>query len=390
MTIKPFEVRWREAAVDKILKKVRDYEFPDHLDGTGWKFGCDAGYLREFRDYWLNDYDAEAAQAELNRFPQFSTELDGFTLHFHHIVGESSGKRPLLLSHGWPISTYEFWQVIEKLSHPSRFGGKASDAFDLVIPSIPGFGYSQKPRSLFNQRQTGALFNKLMVDVLGYESYFAQGGDWGEIINTFIAIDHQQRLRALHFTTFLVTAPDRLDSREEKNWAAERDRLEYPLHAYNHLQATKPQSLAWAVSKDPMAQASWFIERFHDWADLRHRSFEEVYPKPFLVTNIMTYLMTETFASSVWYDAASAEAGVRMMQKGRRVETPTTFALFPQHYHTWPPRSFAEKLFNVVGWAPMDHGGHFAAVEAPDLFVNQLRRWANGVRAEMSVALPPF
>lgn len=390
MKIDKFQVRWSKAAIDKILKKVRDYEFPAHLEGTGWKYGCDAEYLKGFREYWLSEYDFDAGEAELNRFPQFLTTIDGLKIHFHHIVGEARGRRPLLLSHGWPISTYEFWNVIEKLSFPSRFGGKTSDAFDLVIPSIPGFGYSGKPKALFNQRQTGALFNRLMVDVLGYETYLAQGGDWGEIINTFIAIDHPKRVQALHFTTFLVTSPDRLESEEEKRWAAERDRLEYPLHAYNHLQATKPQSLAWAVSNDPMAQASWFIERFHDWADLALKDFDQVYPKHFLTTNIMTYLLTETFASSVWYDAASAEAGVRQMKKGRRVETPTSFALFPQHYHTWPPRSFANKLFNVVAWKPMEHGGHFAAVEAPDLFVTTLRNWASDIRPDISAMLPPF
>ncbi len=376
MSIEKYQVRWSDVEIKAISGRVRDYRFPDALRGTGWKYGCDAEYLAAFRNYWLEEYDYRAAQAELNRFPQFVTTIEGLEIHFHHIVGEAGGKRPLLLSHGWPVSTYEFWSVIDKLAYPTRFGGSAADAFDLVIPSIPGFGYSEKPTQLFNQRQTAKLFNKLMVDILGYETYLAQGGDWGEIINTFIAIDHPRRVKALHFTTFLVTSPDRLETDEERQWSIERDRLEYPLHAYNHLQATKPQSLALAMAGNPMGQASWFIEQFHDWADLRHRTFDEVYPMRFLATNIMTYLMTDTFATSVWYDAASAEAGVRQMQKGRRVEVPTAFALFPQHYHTWPPRSFAEKLFNVTRWTPMDHGGHFAAIEAPDLFVETLRNWA--------------
>jgi microsomal epoxide hydrolase len=362
--------------VEKILEQVRAYEMPDHLAGTGWKFGCDAQYLSEFREYWIGEYDWRAAEYELNRFPQYTTTIDGLRIHFLHVSGEAKGRRPLLLSHGWPMSPYEFWPVIEQLAFPSHFGGDPRDAFDLVIPSIPGFGYSEKPARLLNQRETAGIFNQLMVDVLGYETYLAEGGDWGEIINTFIALDHPEHLRALHFTTFLVTCPERVSPGEEREWSQHRDRLEYPLHAYNHLQATKPQSLAWMAAGNPMGPASWFIERFHDWADLNGRDFEDVYSKHFLATNIMTYLLTDTFASSVWYDAASAEAGVRQMKIGTRVEVPAAFALFPQHYHTWPPRSFAEKLFNVRRWVTMEHGGHFAAVEAPDLFVDELRSWA--------------
>jgi len=172
--IKPFEVRWDDAAVAAVLDKVRAYDWPAAPQAPdGWNYGCDEAYLKRLCTHWTEGYDCRAAQAELNRYPQFTARVEDFDLHFVHVIGEAQGKRPLLLSHGWPGSHYEFWQVIDRLAFPSRHGGSADDAFDLVIPSLPGFGFSSKPARPIGQRATARLFNTLMVEVLGYPTYLA-------------------------------------------------------------------------------------------------------------------------------------------------------------------------------------------------------------------------
>jgi len=193
----PFEITWDEAAVGRLLDRVRAYEFPPAPEGGGWKHGCDPSFLRDLCAYWSEGYDWRAAVANLNRWPQFIAEVDGFALHFVHVVGETEGRRPLLLSHGWPSSTFEFWEVIEPLAFPSRHGGRAEDAFDLVIPSLPGFGYSEKPKRLIDQRETARLFDRLMTGVLGYDRYLAQGGDWGALVTAMLGLNHADHARAI-------------------------------------------------------------------------------------------------------------------------------------------------------------------------------------------------
>src|SRR6187549_1223908 len=175
--MKPFEVAWREADVTRVLDQVRAYPWPPAPTGGEWNYGTDADFLRRLCAFWTDEYGWRGAMAELNRFPQFTARIEDFDIHFVHVVGEAQGKRPLLISHGWPGSHYEFWQSIEKLAFPSRFGGDAADAFDVVIPSLPGFGFSSKPARPVGQRLTARLFDQLMTKVLGYDSYLAQGGD---------------------------------------------------------------------------------------------------------------------------------------------------------------------------------------------------------------------
>ncbi|MET0271590.1 MAG: epoxide hydrolase, partial [Phenylobacterium sp.] len=197
--IKPFEVRWDEPQVEAVLDRVRDYPWPPiPAAPDGWAYGCDAGYLKELCDHWTGRYDWRAAVDDLNRFPQFTARIEDYDIHFLHVVGEAGGKRPLIVTHGWPGSHYEFWQAIEKLAFPSRFGGDPADAFDLVVPSLPGFGFSSKPTRPIGQRTTARLFNTLMTQVLGYDTYLAQGGDWGAMVTSWLARDHGAAVRAIH------------------------------------------------------------------------------------------------------------------------------------------------------------------------------------------------
>lgn len=376
--IKPFEVAWTEAQVGRVLDQVRAYPWPPAPQvPDGWAYGCEAGYLQALCHHWTSAYDWRAAMADLNRFPQFTARVEDYDLHFLHVVGEAGGRRPLIVTHGWPGSHYEFWQVIEKLAFPSRFGGQAADAFDLVIPSLPGFGFSSKPARPIGQRTTARLFNSLMKEVLGYGSYLAQGGDWGAIVTSWLGRDHGANARAIHLNMLGFRPHGGPSGEDEIAWAQKQAAAMDVMGAYFRLQVSKPQSIAWMGAGNPVGQAAWIAERFHDWSDLSSKSMDEAYPKDRLLTNLMIYVMTDSFTSGAWYYRGLVEEGGLPFAPGERIETPTAFANFPgEPLHFAPPRSFAERAHNIVRWTEMPRGGHFAAMEEPDLFVQEVQAWA--------------
>ncbi|CDN57897.1 Epoxide hydrolase domain protein (plasmid) [Neorhizobium galegae bv. officinalis bv. officinalis str. HAMBI 1141] len=267
----PFKVDWSDEAFDALKARVRSYRLPDQPDDSDWSYGCDPQTLRELCAYWVDRYDVDAMVRDLNCFPQFTMEIDGLRLHFVHVRGEAEGKRPLLLIHGWPGSTYEFWPAVEALAFPSRNGGRAEDAFDLVVPSLPGYGFSAKPNQPISPRRIGALFNALMREVLGYDRYLVHGTDWGVVIGPWMALDQANSIRGLHID-YLGTVPeDAPQDDTERRWMQQFADYEKRLGAYSHLQSTRVQSLAYAMHNNPVAQAAWLLERFHDWADLGER-----------------------------------------------------------------------------------------------------------------------
>ena len=376
--IKPFEVAWTEAEVAAVLARVRDYPFPVAPEAPdGWNYGCDGAWLKSFCAYWTDGYDWRAAMADLNRFPQFTARVEDFDLHFLHVVGEAGGKRPLIVTHGWPGSHYEFWQSIEKLAYPSRFGDDPKDAFDLIVPSLPGFGFSSKPARPIGQRTTARLFNTLMTQVLGYPTYLAQGGDWGAMVTSWLARDYPVHARAIHLNMLGFRPHGGPQGEAELAWAARQEAAAGMMGAYLRLQVSKPQSIAWMGAGNPVGQAAWIAERFHDWSDLRSKTLDEAYPRDRLLTNIMIYVMTDSFTTGAWYYRGLIEEGGLAFDPGQRLEVPTAFANFPgEPLYQAPPRSFAERAYNIVRWTDMPRGGHFAAMEEPDLYVEDVRAWA--------------
>lgn len=374
---KPFKVHWKKSQVRTVLDQVRAYPWPPTPQvPDGWAYGCDGAWLKDLCEHWTESYDWRAAVDDLNRFPQFTAKVEDFDIHFLHVVGEAKGKRPLILTHGWPGSHYEFWQAIEKLAFPTRFGGKASDAFDLVIPSLPGFGFSSKPSKPIGQRTTARLFNTLMTQVLGYDTYLAQGGDWGAMVTSWLGREHGKHARAIHLNMLGFRPPGGPEGEAEIAWATRQAGAMEMMGAYFRLQVSKPQSIAWMGAGNPVGQAAWIAERFHDWSDLSAKSLDEAYPRDRLITNIMIYVMTESFATGAWYYRGMVEEGGIAFEPGQRLETPTAFANFPgEPLYTAPPRSFAERAYNIVRWTEMPRGGHFAAMEEPDLFVDEVRAW---------------
>ena len=373
-----FTVDWSSSAVEAVLDQVRHYPWPPAPRvADGWAYGCDAAFLDELCGHWTGAWDWRAAVDNLNRFPQFTARVEDFDLHFVHVVGEAGGRRPLLLSHGWPGSHYEFWGVIEKLAFPSRHGGDPSDAFDLVIPSLPGFGFSSKPERPIGQRATARLFNTLMTDVLGYRSYLAQGGDWGSLVTSFLGLDHAEHVRAIHLNMMALRPYGGPKSQDEIAWLTRTGAAMDALGAYFRLQVSKPQSIAWMAAGNPVGQAAWIVERFYDWCDRRTTPFEQVFTKDQLLTNVMIYVMTGSFTTGAWYYRGMLEEGAAGLAEGQRCETPTAFANYPgEALYTAPPRAWAERAYNIDRWIEQPRGGHFAAMEQPDLFVDDLRAWA--------------
>jgi microsomal epoxide hydrolase len=379
--VTPFTVDWNAAAVEPVLETVRRYPWPSAPDvPDGWAYGCDGAYLRRLCEHWTSAWDWRGAVTTLNRWPQFTARIEEFDIHFVHVVGEAGGQRPLILSHGWPGSHYEFWDAIDKLAFPSRHGGEAADAFDLVIPSLPGFGFSSKPARPFGQRGTARLFNTLMTRVLGYDRYLAQGGDWGALVTSCLGFDHGAHVRAIHLNMMGLRPPGGPASPEEQAWFARSAGAMDMLGAYFRLQASKPQSLAWLGAGNPVGQAAWIVERFYDWCDRQSAPFEEVFTLDQLIINVMIYVMTGSFTTGAWYYRALMEGGGIALAEGQRCETPTAFANFPgEALYAAPPRSYAERAYNIERWTDMPRGGHFAAMEQPDLFVEDVRAWARQV-----------
>ena len=378
--LRPFEVAWDRDTLARVTAQASAFRRPRVPEKAGWRYGCDPAFLDELRAYWLDGFDMASAAVELNRFPQGLVTIEGLDLHVVHVVGEAQGRRPLLLTHGWPGSVYEFWAVIEPLAYPSRHGGRPEDAFDLVIPALPGFGFSGKPATPIGARTTARLFDILMREVLGYDRYLAQGGDWGAGVSAWLALDHASALRGIHLNYLLVQPDAEPESEAERTWKAEFTKAERQLGAYSALHGTRPLSLGYAMADNPVAQLAWLVERFHDWSDLRERPFGEVFSKDTLLTNAMFYLLTDAFATATWYYAGAAAENVRRMPKGRRVEVPTAFAAYPDPRSPRPPREWVERGYAVTRWREMPRGGHFAAMEAPDLFVADLREWAADLR----------
>ncbi len=382
---RPFTIHVPGETLTRIRERVAAYRwFPAPANETGWEYGMSTPALKQLQAHWLNGFDWRSAETRLNGHDQFLAEVDGLDIHFLHIVGEARGKRPLLLTHGWPGSFFEFEAAIGPLAWPSRHGGRSEDAFDLVIPSLPGFGFSGKPASPIGQKATAALWDTLMRDVLGYDTYLAQGGDWGALVTSWLGVSHAAHdgkggCRAIHLNMIgLRPTPATPLSQAETEWLTAMQARMAAEGSYFQQQATKPQTLALALMDSPMGQAAWIAEKFHGWSDLGESGdLFATYTADQLLTNIMIYLANDAFATSVWYYNGLMQEGGNALGEGQRCETPTGFASFPREaLYTPPPRSWCERAYNITHWSEMPRGGHFAAMEQPELFVEDLRAFA--------------
>lgn len=379
----PFSISVPDDVLAHIKQRVASYPWHEMPDDGGWNYGTNMGYMRELCDYWVNTFDWRKQEAKLNEYPQFTVPIDGINMHYIIEKGSGSHPMPLLLSHGWPGSVAEFSKLIEPLAHPERFGGNIEDAFDVVVPSLPGFGFSGRPPRPYGPRKIASLLNSLMTDKLNFDGYLAQGGDWGGTISAWIGYDHAPACRAIHINILTLRHPEGPQNHHEQCWAEKFEQDQIMENGYRTLQATRPQTLSYAMMDSPVGVAAWIIEKFYSWSDTDGDDIESAHSKDELLTNIMIYIVTRTFNTASWiYYGRREEGGRTFSTNGTRAELPTACALFPAEMSAWPPRTYVDRMFNIQRWTKMPRGGHFPAMEEPELLIEDIRAFARQLRQD--------
>lgn len=371
----PFRIYVPDAVLDDLRERLDRARFPEQLEESAWEYGTDVDYLRELCAYWKEAFDWRKQEALLNRFDHYRTEIDGLGVHFIFQKSPVKSAFPLIITHGWPGSVFEFYKIIGPLSDPGAHGGAREDAFHVVCPSIPGYGFSDKPpRPGFDIKRVGEVNAKLMAK-LGFARYGCQGGDWGAVASAWNAVVAPERVAGIHLNMVLGRRNKNVD-RDEDLGPEERARLERARRfrdsetGYQHIQGTKPQTLGYGLHDSPAGLAAWIVEKFRTWSDCGG-DVERRFSKDELLTNIMIYWATGTITSSTRLYCETRRSG-RFGPPDERVEAPTAFAVFPKELGT-PPRKWAENCFNVTRWTEMPRGGHFAALEEPELLIEDIR-----------------
>ena len=374
--IKPFKVEISNEILQNINSKVKNYQWHEMPDDGGSDYGTNLDYMKEFAEYWSSKFDWKKTEEKINKFRNFKTNIDGIDIHFIHEKGSGSNPKPLLLNHGWPGSIVEFLDIIDELAHPENYGGNIEDSFDVIVPSLPGYGFSGRPSRPIGPRKMASIFNSLMTNSLSYEKYISQGGDFGGTICTWLAYDFPESLLGIHINILITRHPDGPQTKEEIEWQ-ERFKVEQRIEdGYRTQQSTKPQTLSYAMMDSPVGVAAWMIEKMRGWSDIKDGNIESVYSKDILLSNIMIYLVTKTFNTSTWIYYGRREEGGRSLPKDRLpLKIPTAIAKFPKEYLEWAPRSYVERIYNVKQWTNMPAGGHFAALEKPDLLIKDIREF---------------
>ncbi len=375
-----FKIKIPEENLQNIYSKVKNYQWHEMPDDGGWDYGTNLDYMKSFSKYWVEKYDWKKTEEKINKFKNFKSNIEGIDIHFIYEKGSGSNPKPLLLSHGWPGSIVEFLHIIHQLAHPEKFGGHEEDAFDVVVPSLPGFGFSGRPKRPIGPRKMASIFNSLMTNELGYKKYIAQGGDFGGTISTWLAYDFPKNLLGIHINILITRHPDGPQTPDEKEWQ-DRFRKEQRIEdGYRTQQATKPQTLSYSMMDSPVGVAAWIIEKMRGWSDIKNGDIESVYSKDILLSNIMVYLVTKTFNTASWIYYGRREEGGRYLPKEHLpLKVPTAVALFPKEYLEWAPRSYVERIYNIKQWTEMPKGGHFAALEQPELLVKDIRKFAKNL-----------
>jgi len=368
--ITPFKIAIPDAQIADLKRRLQATRWPDKETPGDWSQGIPLAYVQDVCRYWANDYDWRKREALLNRFPQFKTTIDGVEIHFIHVRSPHANALPLVMTHGWPGSIVEFQKVIEPLTDPTKHGGNAADAFHVVCPSLPGYAFSGKPTSPgWNVEKIGHAWSQLMPR-LGYPKYVAQGGDWGAIVTTAIGLNDTQNCLGIHLNMPIVT-PDPatmndLTEREKSALAGMQHYADWD-SGYSKQQSTRPQTLGYGLADSPSGQAAWIIEKFWSWMDCNGHP-ENVLTRDELLDNVSLYWFTNSAASS-------ARLYWESFNKVSRdpVKIPTGCSIFPKEIFRCSKR-WAEKRFEkLVHWSDLDKGGHFAAFEVPQTFVNEVR-----------------
>ena len=377
----PFTIRIPDSTLADLRERLDRVRWPDEIPGAGWQYGTELTYLRQLVEYWRTQYDWRVHEARLNAFQQFTVPLSEIEVHFIHQPGIGPAPLPLLLLHGWPGSVWEFHKLIPLLTDPARFGGDARDAFTVVAPSLPGYGFSFRPHQpRLNRVAMADLFAALMTEVLGYQRFAAQGGDIGAQVTMRLAAVHPDHLYGIHLNFIGLRDVKRPESPtdEEKQYLEELQHWLTEETGYQWIQGTKPQTLAYGLTDSPVGLAAWIVEKFRSWSDCGGE-VERCFTKDELLTAVMLYWATGAINSSFW-PYYTTRHGDWSVANSPRIDVPTAYLDFPCEI-VRPPRSMAEQVLNIQRWTTMAKGGHFAALEQPEALAVDIRAFFRSSRA---------
>lgn len=379
MTPQPFTIAVPDEVLEDLHRRLDHARWPDQAPGEPWSFGIPVTEVQAAVDHWRHRYDWRAREAAMNAWPQFLTEAQGEQVHFLHVRSPHEDATPLLLTHGWPGSFVEFLDMVGPLSDPEAHGGDAADAFHVVVPSMPGYGFSGPTRNPgVDSRKVASILADVMTQ-LGYDRFVAQGGDWGAVVTRWLGIDHADRLIGLHLN--MMFAFPRSDDPDPMEGVTEADQERFAVAGariadgtgYMAIQSTRPQTLAYGLTDSPVGLAAWILEKFQAWSDLDEGGLPATYGWDRLLDNLMAYWVTNTAGSAARLYAESARAGTAATDSvEQRVEVPSGHTVYPFEL-LQTPRAWAEKAYDLVYWAEAERGGHFAAFERPESFVTDLR-----------------
>ena len=382
MHVEPFRIAVSDAVLTDLRERLARTRFPDEIDDSGWTYGTPLAYAKEIVAYWRDRYDWRKHEAALNAFPQFRAKVGDLGIHFIHVKGKGPKPFPLVITHGWPGSVAEFTKIIGPLTDPAAHGGDAADAFDVVCPSMPGYGFSDHARTPgMDAEKIAGVWAELMRG-LGYARFGAQGGDWGAMVSTYLGANHGDVVAGIHLNMVIAFPPDPANPLDGLNQDEVIDMM--PMQTflqeetgYQRIQGTKPQTLGYGLNDSPAGLAAWIVEKFRAWSDC-DGDVEKRFTKDELLTNIMLYWAPETPTSSARLYYEMLHAG-KFPPQGFRVNVPTGCALFPREIMK-PPRAWVDRLYNVAHWTRFPKGGHFAAMEEPALLVGDIRETFRSIR----------
>ena len=385
MSVRPFEIAVSDELLIDLDERLARTRFPEQI-GESWVYGTDRAYLQELVSYWLNEYDWREQERHLNTFDHYKTEIEGLDIHFIHQRSPEPDALPIIITHGWPGSVVEFLKIIGPLTDPVAYGGQAEDAFHVIAPSMPGFGFSGKPTEPGVGPEQIADIHAQLMERLGYARYGAQGGDWGAGVSRWMAYNYPEQVVGLHLNMVLAGPPADSDDPTGGATAEELERMQARRavladgFAYSQIQGTRPQASGYGLDDSPAGLAGWIVEKLQRWWDCNGDP-ESVFTKDELLTNIMFYWVTQsaTSAARLYYESSHQSTGGLITTPPGRVEVPTAGAIFPKDL-SLTPRRWAEAHYNITHWTEMPYGGHFAAFEQPDLLVEDLRSFYGAVR----------
>jgi pimeloyl-ACP methyl ester carboxylesterase len=381
MDIRPFKVEIPEATLNDLRERLTRTRWPDEISESGWDYGSNLSYMKELIDYWQTGFDWRAQEEAINAFAHFRATVNGLNIHFIHERGKGSRSIPLIITHGWPGSFYEMLKLIPRLTDPASHGADPADAFDVIVPSLPGYGFSDHPIDRgMAERPVADLWARLVTEGLGYARFGAHGGDWGAGVTACLGLAYPERVIGIHVTALEqpYLGPDARElSQAEQAFLKETEEWNKTEYGYGHIQRTKPQTLAYGLNDSPAGLAAWIVEKFRSWSDCAG-DVEQRFTKDELLANATIYWATETINSSMrlYYEAQHNPGPFR---QGERIEVPSAVALFPKDIDQ-PPREWAERSYNVQRWTRMPRGGHFPAMEEPELLAQDIRAFFKPLR----------